>query len=85
MKIITQLYPLLQVKEQVYKASDAGIDAIVARSKSVLSHYEGAALVNYLLKVSHLNLVPLQEYSQIFSRYQNRLNLLEFSLIEKIC
>jgi len=59
------------VQESITKLMNAGINSIVARSKSVLSHYAGAGACELFVESESLKLVPLEEYSQIFSRYQN--------------
>lgn len=63
--------PLVALQESVLKLAEAGVDTIIARSKSVLSHYVSKRTCELFVQSESLKLVPLQEYSQIFSRYQN--------------
>jgi hypothetical protein len=60
-----------QIDEQALMLSDAKIDIITARSKSCLSNYVDVGACELYVENESLKLVPLQKYSQIFSRYQN--------------
>ena len=59
------------VQEWVLKLEKANINLIFARSKSHLSHYVSEKSCELFVESESLNIVSLQEYSQIFSRYQN--------------
>jgi HD superfamily phosphohydrolase len=61
----------LKLEEQKARLEQAGIDVVMARSKGILSHYAGAHVGGLWVASGPGNLVPLEEYAQVFGRYQN--------------
>jgi HD superfamily phosphohydrolase len=60
----------LELDTLLKSLSDANIDTIASRSKSVLSHYFGAVSAPLFVKESHKEPVRLEEFSTLFIRYQ---------------
>lgn len=58
-------------EEIIHELTKAGIDVIFSRLKSVLSTYPGKPKYPVFVETAHKKAVPLEEFTQLFARYQS--------------
>lgn len=77
------LCPAQLIDQLSQRLNEAGIRSIVARSRSALSHYAGHHECKLFVESSPNNLVSLEEYSQVFSKYETPLEFVRIFVDQK--